>query len=159
MSCFSHKIAHHANLPHIPSCSKCHCIEAGLKLLQYTLLFTNSTPFHIQETWNVYNSTLLSANPLCVLEVFGYQSLITSTSLHLPFSAWMSYDTKFHTLAANYPSFCWDVRHPEVWLECMTIPKPTTSECWPCLHYNSICDLILENWPNCHIWYFEKYWF
>ena len=23
----------------------------------------------------------------------------------------------------------------------------------------TICDLILESWPSCHIWYFKKYWF
>ena len=50
----------------------------------------------------------------------------------------MSCDTKFRTLAANYPSLRWDVRHPDLWLECITIPKPVTPECWPCPHCNSI---------------------
>ena len=90
------------------------------------------------EAWNVYASTLLSANPSHALELFGYQRLITSANLCLLFSAWMSYDTKFRTLAANYPSLCWDVHHPDLWLECMTIPKPVTPERWPCPHCNSI---------------------
>ena len=91
------------------------------------------------EAWNVYASTLLSANPSRALELFGYQRLITSANLCLPFSAWMSYDTKFRTLAANYPSLCWDVRHPDLWLECMTTSqKPVTPDRWPCPHCNSI---------------------
>ena len=28
-----------------------------------------------------------------------------------------------------------------------------------CIEISKICDLILENRPNCHIWYFEKYRF
>ena len=90
------------------------------------------------EAWNVYASTLLSANPSHALELFGYQRLITSANLHLPFSAWMCYDTKFRSLAANYPSLHWEVRHPDLWLECMTIPKPVTPDRWPCPHCNSI---------------------
>ena len=85
------------------------------------------------------------------LELFGYQHLITSANLHLPFSAWMSYDTKFRTLAANYPSLHWDVHHLDLWLECMTIPKPVTPDHWPCPYCNSICDRICENLPYGHI--------
>ena len=91
------------------------------------------------EAWNVYASTLLSANPSRALELFGYQRLITSANLRLPFSAWMSYDTKFRTLAANYPLLRWDVCHPDLWLECMTTSqKPVTPDRWPCPHCNSI---------------------
>ena len=90
------------------------------------------------EAWNVYASTLLSANPSRALELFGYQRLITSANLRLLFSAWISYDTKFRTLAVNYPSLCWDVRHPDLWLECMTTSKPVTPDRWPCQHCNSI---------------------
>ena len=91
------------------------------------------------EAWNVYASTLLSANPSRGLELFGYQRLTTSANLRLPFSPWMSYDTKFCTLAANYPSLHWDVRHPDLWLECMTTSqKLVTPDRWPCPHCNSI---------------------
>ena len=90
------------------------------------------------EAWNVYASTVLSANPSRALELFGYQCLITSANLRLPFSVWMSYDTKFCTLAANYPSLRWDVCHPDLWLECMTTSKPVTPDHWPYPHCNSI---------------------
>ena len=78
------------------------------------------------------------SQPITCTGVVGYRRLITSANLHLPFSAWMSYDTKFYTLAANYPSLLWDVRHPDLWLEYMTIPKPVTPDRWPCPHCNSI---------------------
>ena len=45
------------------------------------------------EAWNVYASTLLSAKPSCALGLFGYQRLITSANIQLPFSAWMMYGT------------------------------------------------------------------
>ena len=61
--------------------------------------------------WNLYVSTILSAKPSRALEMFGYQCIITSLNLHLPLSAWMTYDIKFHTLAASYPMLRWDVRH------------------------------------------------
>ena len=60
------------------------------------------------EAWNIYASTLLSAKPSRTLELFGYQRLITSANIQLPFSAWMTYDVKFHTLSANNPSLRWE---------------------------------------------------
>ena len=50
----------------------------------------------------------------------------------------MSYDVKFRTLAATCPSLRWDVHHPDLWLECLTISKSPASERWPCPHYNSV---------------------
>ena len=73
------------------------------------------------KAWNVYASTLLSAKPSRALELFGYQRLITSANIQLPFSAWMTYDVKFRTLAANNPLLRWDAHHPDLWLECLTI--------------------------------------
>ena len=90
------------------------------------------------EAWNVYDSTLLSAKPSHALELFGYQSLITSANIQLPFSAWMMYDVKFRTLAANNPLLRWDACHPDLWLECLTITKPAAPERWPCPHCNSV---------------------
>ena len=55
------------------------------------------------EAWNVYASTLLSAKPSRTLELFGYQCPITSANIQFPFSAWMTYDVKLRTLAANNP--------------------------------------------------------
>ena len=90
------------------------------------------------EAWNVYASILLSAYPARAQELLGYQRLITSANLQLPFSSWMSYDVKFRTLAATCPSLRWDVRHPDLWLECLTISKSPASERWPCPHCNSV---------------------
>ena len=73
------------------------------------------------EAWNAYASILLSAYPACAQELLGYQRLITSANLQLPFSSWMSYDVKFRTLAATCPSLRWDTRHPDLWLEHLTI--------------------------------------
>ena len=72
------------------------------------------------EAWNVYASTLLSAN------------------LQLPLSSWMSYDIRFRTLAASNPALCWDIRHTDLWLECLTISRTSTSARWPCPHCNSL---------------------
>ena len=66
------------------------------------------------EAWNVYASTLLSANPKRALELIGYQRLITSANLQLPLSSWMSYDIRFRTLAASNPALRWDIRHPDL---------------------------------------------
>ena len=87
--------------------------------------------------WNLHVSTILSAKPSQVLEMFGYQRIITSLNLHLPLAAWMTYDIKFRTLAASYPMLCWDVRHLDTWVECLSIPK-SQPECWPCPHCGSM---------------------
>ena len=90
------------------------------------------------EAWNVYTSILMSAYPACAQELLGYQRLITSANLQLPFSSWLSYDVKFCTLAATCPSLRWDTRHPDLWLERLTTSKSPMSECWLCPHCNSI---------------------
>ena len=90
------------------------------------------------EAWNVYASILLSANPKRALELIDYQCLITSANLQLPLSSWMSYDIRFRTLAASNPALSWDIRHPDLWLECLTISRISTSARWPCPHCNSL---------------------
>ena len=90
------------------------------------------------EAWNVYLSTLLAVNPSRALELLGYQRLITSANLQLPFSAWMSYDIRFRTLAASNSALRWDIRHPDLWLECLTFSRTATSSRWPCPHCNSL---------------------
>ena len=87
--------------------------------------------------WNLYVSTILSAKPSQALEIFGYQCIISSLNLHLPLSAWMTYDIKSHTLAASYPMLRWDVHHLDTWVECLSILK-SQPECWPCPHCSSM---------------------
>ena len=65
-------------------------------------------------------------------------------NLQLPLSAWMTYDIKFHTLAANHSSFHWDIHHPDLWLECLTFSKPAASERWPYPYCNS-----MYHFPDC----------
>ena len=69
-----------------------------------------------------------------------------SKLLQLSFSAWVTYDVKFCTLATNNPLLCWDARHPDLWLECLKISKPVAPECehWPCPHCNSA-----YHFPDC----------
>ena len=53
-----------------------------------------------------YLSLTLSHNPTKVLKPLTLQN-------------WHHYDAKFRTLAAVNPFFCWDQRHPYLWLECL----------------------------------------
>ena len=48
----------------------------------------------------------------------------------------MTYDIKFRTLAASYPSLHWDVRHLDTWIDCIPMPK-AQPERWPCPHCGS----------------------
>ena len=61
------------------------------------------------EAWNVYASTLLSANPKRALKLIGYQRLITSANLQLPLSSWMLFNIRFRILAASNPALHWDI--------------------------------------------------
>ena len=51
------------------------------------------------------------------------------TSFALWMEAWNLYvftifsDIKFCNLAASYPILRWDVRHLDIWVECLSIPK------------------------------------
>jgi len=88
------------------------------------------------EAWNIYATKLLSAKPQHALELFGYQCIITSANLRTPLTSWMTYNIKFRTLAATYPSLRWDTRPSDLWMECITMPRLSPDR-WPCLHCNS----------------------
>ena len=62
---------------------------------------------------------ILSHNPTKVLVLIPYQHPICSATKPLPLQSWRHFDAKFHTLAAVNPCFCWDQRHPDLWLECL----------------------------------------
>ena len=89
------------------------------------------------EAWNIYVSTLLLAKPSKALEMLGYQRIIASLNLRFPITTWMTYDIKFRTLAASYPSLRWDIRHLDTWVECISMPK-SQPEHWPCPHCGSM---------------------
>ena len=82
-------------------------------------------------TWNLYLSVMLSHNPTKVIEMIPYQCLICSATTLLPLQSGLQYDTKFWTLAAANPLLCWDQRHLDLWLECLTLGNKEQQR-WPC---------------------------
>jgi len=88
------------------------------------------------EVWNIYAITLLSTKPQRTLVLFGYRRIITSAILQTTLTSWMTYDIKFRTLVAIYPSLRWDTQFSDPWMECITMPRLSLDR-WPCPHYNS----------------------
>ena len=85
------------------------------------------------EAWNVYLAVRLSLNPSCAPSLVAYQRIITSANSNHPLHAWLGYDVKFRTKAANDPALRWDIRDLDLWLECFpgTAAQPNR---WPCTH-------------------------
>lgn len=88
------------------------------------------------EAWNVYLAVRISINPACAPQLMAYQRIITTANSDHPLNAWISYDIKFRTKAANDPTLRWDVRELDLWLECFpgTSAQPNR---WPCNHCGS----------------------
>ena len=55
---------------------------------------------------------------------------------------WLNYYIQFRTLAASDPSLCWDTRHTDLWLQCVTAPSLPTIH-WPCSH-SGTTNIFLE---------------
>ena len=68
------------------------------------------------EAWNVYLAVRLSLNPSCAPSLVAYQRIITSANSNHPLHAWLGYDVKFRTKAANDPALRWDIRDLDLWL-------------------------------------------
>ena len=63
------------------------------------------TSFAVQmEAWNVYLAVCVSINPSCAPHLISYQWIITLANSQHPLQAWLSYDMRFRTKAANDPS-------------------------------------------------------
>ena len=62
------------------------------------------------EAWNVYLAVRMSINLACARHLIAYQRIITSANAQHPLHAWLSYDMRFRTKAANDPSLSWDIR-------------------------------------------------
>lgn len=88
------------------------------------------------EAWNVYLAVRISLNPACAPHLVAYQRIITSANSKHPLHAWVSYDIKFRTKAANDPLLRWDIRDLDLWLECFPGTANQTSR-WPCTHCSS----------------------
>jgi len=96
------------------------------------------------EAWNVYLAVRISLDPSCAAHLVAYQRIITSANSHHPLHAWVSYDIKFRTKAANDSSLRWDIRDLDLWLECFpgTSNQPNHYPCHHCgstTHYPSNC--------------------
>ena len=76
------------------------------------------------EAWNVYLAVRMSINPSCASHLIAYQQIITSANSQHPLHAWLSYDMRLRTKAANDPSLRWDIRDLDLWLECFPGMSP-----------------------------------
>ena len=85
------------------------------------------------EAWNTYLVILINHFPVRAPELVAYQRIITSASIQYPLVAWLNYDIQFRILATSDPSLCWDTRHTDLWLQCVTAPSLPTIR-WPCSH-------------------------
>ena len=85
------------------------------------------------EAWNVYLAVRVSLDPSCASHLIAYQRIITSANSQHPLHAWLSYDTRFRTKAANDSSLRWDIRDLDLWLECFPGTSSQTNR-WPCNH-------------------------
>ena len=85
------------------------------------------------EAWNVYLAVCTSINPSRAPHLIAYQRIITSANSQHPLHAWLSYDMRFRTKAANDPSLRWDIRDLDLWLECFPGTSSQANR-WPCNH-------------------------
>ena len=83
------------------------------------------------EAWNIYLAIIINHSPARAPQLVAYQRIITSASIHYPLSAWLNYDVQFRTLAASDPLIRWDIRHTDLWLQCVTTTPPPAIR-WPC---------------------------
>ena len=85
------------------------------------------------EAWNVYLAVHMSINPSCATHLIAYQRIKTLANSQYPLYAWLSYDMRFRTKAANDPSLRWDIQDLDLWLECFPGTSSQTNH-WPCNH-------------------------
>ena len=84
------------------------------------------------EAWNIYLAVCVDHMPFRAPSLIAYQRIITSASIQYPLESWLSYDVQFRTLAAADPSLRWDIRHADLWLQCVTQSSAQQSRRWPC---------------------------
>ena len=99
------------------------------------------------EAWNVYLAVRVSIQPSCASQLIAYQRIITSANPQHPLHTWLSYDMRFRTKAANYPSLRWDIRDLDLWLEFFPAASTQTNR-WPCNHCGSTTHFPV-NCPFC----------
>ena len=88
------------------------------------------------EAWNIYLAVRVDIQPSFAPHLIAYQRIITSANSRHPLHAWVSYDIKFRTKAANDPSLRWDIRDLDLWLECFPGGMGQSAR-WPCTYCGS----------------------
>ena len=79
------------------------------------------------EAWNGYVATLVSQYPYRVASLLAYQWIICQASLHSLQVAWLQYDSRFRTPAAEDKSLRWDHKLNDLWLECFSLVAASPS--------------------------------
>ena len=79
------------------------------------------------EAWNVYVAIIVAHYPARASALFTYQRIICNASSKFSPQAWLKYDSRFCSLAAADRSLRWDQKVNNLWLECFTLPPPSTS--------------------------------
>ena len=79
------------------------------------------------EAWNVYVAINVAHYPARASALFTYQRVICNASSKFSPQAWLKYDSRFRSLAAADRSLRWDQKVNDLWLECFTLPPPSTS--------------------------------
>lgn len=110
----------------------------------------SSKSIHLHYGWKCGMCTHLYCSHH-TLKLLGYQRLITSANLWAS-TPILSYDTRFWTLGTTDPALCWDIHHPDLWLEYLTVSWMAASVHWPCLHcstlYHSRCCPFRSSRPS-----------
>ena len=75
------------------------------------------------EAWNVFIAINVAHYPARALPLLAYQRIIGNAASKHPPAEWLQYDSKFRALAACDKSLRWDVKHSDLWLECIRSPS------------------------------------
>ena len=86
------------------------------------------------QAWNIYLAVCVDHMPSRASSLVAYQRIITSASVQYPLESWLTYDVQFRMLAASDPSLRWDMRHADLWLQCLTPTSTQQPKRWPCIH-------------------------
>ena len=90
------------------------------------------------QAWNIYLAVCVDHMPSRAPSLVAYQCIITSASVQYPLESWLTYDVQFWMLAASDPSLRWDMRHANLWLQCLTSTSTQQPKRWPCIHCGAI---------------------
>jgi len=92
----------------------------------------------------MYLVVCVSINPTCAPHLIAYQRIIKTANSDHPLNAWISYDIKFRTKAANDLTLRWDIRELDLCLESFPgiFAQPNrwpSNHCGSTTHFPSNC--------------------